>query len=81
MADSPGGSWPRDASAIRTDHLLDGEVALALSRACARTIKALSPEADRLFHIQLQREMDRLKLAGPGVPDLVMMRLREFARG
>ena len=61
--------------------MLDGEVALALARACVRTIKALSPDADRLFNIQLQREMDRLKLAGPGVADLVMMRLREFARG
>ncbi len=56
------------------------DAALALARASARTVRALSDEANELFKLFLQREIDRLKLAGPGSPDLVIMKLREFAK-
>jgi hypothetical protein len=59
---------------------VDIDAALALARASARTVRALSDEANELFKVFLQREIDRLKLSGPGAPDLVVMRLREFAR-
>jgi hypothetical protein len=59
---------------------VDIDAALALARASARTVRALSDEANELFKVFLQREIDRLKLSGPGSPDLVVMRLREFAR-
>jgi hypothetical protein len=59
---------------------VDIDAALALARASARTVRALSDEANELFKLFLQREIDRLKLAGPGSPDLVIMKLREFAK-
>lgn len=59
---------------------LDLEAALSLSRAAARTLREISKEADAAFKRNLQREIDRVKLAGPGTPDLIVMRLREFAK-
>ena len=56
------------------------EASLALARAAARTLRELSPDAETLFKRHLQREIDRLKLSGPGTPDLVLMRLREFTQ-
>jgi hypothetical protein len=80
MADySSGPSGPR-ASARTTSADLDLEAALSLARAAARTLRELSGDADAAFKRNLQREIDRVKLAGPGTPDLVLMRLREFCK-
>ncbi len=82
MADSSGGPLRSHDPATARGAVVDVEIeaALALARASARTVRALSDEANELFKLFLQREIDRLKLAGPGSPDLVIMRLREFTR-
>lgn len=53
----------------------------AVSRAATRTLLELSPEASELFRRHMQSEMDRLKLAGPGAPELALMRLKTLMRG
>jgi hypothetical protein len=79
--DARGLSWPRENSAGRGATLeADVQAALALSRAAARVLLQLSPESAELFKVFLQREIDQLKLAGPGTPDLTVLRLREFLR-
>lgn len=80
MADQPGGLFRPRATTRSSSTDLDLEAALSLSRAAARTLREMSPEADAIFKRNLQREIDRVKLSGPGSPDLVVMRLREFAR-
>lgn len=59
---------------------VDLDTALALARATARTVKALSPEASELFNVFLQREVARLKAEDSAAPDAVVRRLREFFR-
>lgn len=54
------------------------ETALALGRAAANALLELSPEASAVFRRQLQRELNRLKLAGPGGVDVAAMRLRTY---
>jgi hypothetical protein len=83
MADYTNGpARPREgAAALAAANDIERDVALALSRATARTLRALSDEADEIFKAHIQREIDRLRLSGPGGPDLAVMRLREFLRG
>jgi hypothetical protein len=75
QADTP--LRPRESAAALDVEL---QVVSALSRAAARTLLEFSPESADLFKVFLQREIDRLKLSGPGTPDLAVLRLREFLR-
>ena len=82
MADTTGGPLrPHETLSPRTSVAdIDMEVALAIGRACARTLRNLSPETSDLFTSFLQREIDRLKLSGPGVPEVAAVQLRQFLR-
>ncbi|MBS0295067.1 MAG: hypothetical protein JSR45_02060 [Proteobacteria bacterium] len=82
MHDSSGGApRPHDPpSAQWAAVMAELEAAFALARASARTLAAQSPETRDQFRGHLRREIDRLKLAGPGAPELALMKLREFTR-
>lgn len=54
------------------------ETALSLSRAAANTLLELSPETAEVFRRHVRREVQRLKLAGPGGVDVAAMRLRAY---
>lgn len=57
---------------------IEVETALALGRAAASALMELSPEAAEVFRRQVRRELNRLKLAGPGGVDVAAMRLRSY---
>lgn len=80
MSDRPGGPFglhePASARAAALE--IEVETALSLGRATANALRELSPEASAAFRRQLQRELNRLKLAGPGGTDVAAMRLRAF---
>lgn len=59
---------------------IDLDVALAIGRAAARTLRQLSPESSDLFSTFLQREIDRLKLSGAGATEVAQIQLRQFMR-
>lgn len=82
MADSTGGTFrPHENLSARSAVVdIDMEVSLALGRAAARTLRQVSPEVADLFNTFLQREIDRLKLAGHGAPEVAAMQLRQFLR-
>jgi len=82
MADTTGGpARPHEDLSARTAVVdIDLEVALALGRTAARTLRNLSPEASDLFTAFLQREVDRLKLSGPGAPEVAAAQLRQILR-
>jgi BMFP domain-containing protein YqiC len=74
MSDHPGEPASARAAALE----IELETAMSLSRATANALRELSPEASAVFRRQLQRELNRLKLAGPGGVDVAAMRLRAF---
>lgn len=81
MANSTGALRPHEDLSARSSVVdIDLDVTMALSRATARTLRQLSPEASDLFTTFLQREIDRLKLAGPGAPEVAAMQLRQLLR-
>jgi hypothetical protein len=82
MADTTGGPLRphEDLSARSAVVDIDLDVALAIARAAARTLRQLSPETSDLFSTFLQREIDRLKLGRPGASDVAQMQLRQFLR-
>jgi len=82
MADTTGGPFRphEDLSARSAVHDIDMEVSLSLGRALARTLRQLSPEASDLFGAFLQREIDRLRLSGPGAPEVAAAQLRQILR-
>ena len=82
MADTTGGPLRphEDLSARTAVQDIDMEVSLALGRATARTLRQISPEIASLFAIFLQREIDRLKLSGPGAPEVAAAQLRQLLR-
>jgi len=82
MADTTGGPLRphEDLSARSAVVDIDIDVALAIGRAAARTLRQLSPEASDLFSTFLQREIDRLKLTGPGASEVAQLQLRQFMR-
>jgi hypothetical protein len=82
MHDSSGGApRPHDTPTAQWAAVMaEVEAAFALARASARTLSSLSPETRTTFRGFLQREIDKLKLAGPGAPELALMKLREFTR-
>ncbi len=82
MADTTGGPLRphEDLSARSAVVDIDLDVALAISRAAARTLRQLSPESSDLFTTFLQREIDRLKLSGAGATEVAQIQLRQFMR-
>jgi hypothetical protein len=77
---STGGPFgPHEPASARNAVLeIEVETALSLGRAAANALRELSPEASAVFRRQLQRELNRLKLSGPGGVDVAAMRLRAF---
>lgn len=82
MADTTGGPLrPHEDLSARTAVVdIDLDVALAIGRAAARTLRQLSPESSDLFTTFLQREIDRLKLGGAGATEVAQIQLRQFLR-
>ena len=80
MNDHSGGrTGPHAPSSARVAVFeIEIETALALGRAAANTLTELSPEAAEIFRRHVRREVQRLKLAGPGGVDVAAMRLRAY---
>jgi hypothetical protein len=80
MNDFSGGPFgPHAPSSARAAAFeIEVETALALGRAAANTLLELSPESAELFRRHVRREVQRLKLAGPGGVDVAAMRLRTY---
>lgn len=82
MADTTGGPLrPHEELSARSAVVdIDLDVALAIGRAAARTLRQLSPESSDIFTGFLQREIDRLKLSGTGATEVAQAQLRQFMR-
>ena len=82
MADTTGGPLRphEDLSARSAVVDIDLDVALAIGRAAARTVRQLSPESSDMFTAFLQREIDRLKLSGADATQVAQAQLRQFMR-
>jgi hypothetical protein len=80
MTDHSGGPYGSHApsSARVAAFEIEIETALALGRATANALMELSPESADVFRRQIRRELNRLKMAGPGGVDVAAMRLRAY---